>query len=71
MAYNQDILVKLHVSKFWKVYRDTSGFDCGAYIVDRPGFIFHDIWSNDDCNTSSFYREIKAVVLASRGYGHF
>ncbi len=54
-----------------KVYSDASGFVSAVYIVDRPSFIFHDIWSNDDCNTSSFYREIKAVVLASRGYGHF
>ncbi len=54
-----------------KVYSDASGFSCGAYIVDRPDFIFHNIWSNDDCNKSSTYREIKAVFLALRAYGNF
>ena len=51
-----------------KVYSDASGFAYGDYIVDRPGLIFHDIWSNDG-NTSSTYRKNKAVFLALRAYG--
>ncbi len=54
-----------------KVYSDASGFAGGAYIVDMSGFIFHDIWSNDDCNTSSTYRILNGVVLVLRAYGIF
>ncbi|XP_052797745.1 uncharacterized protein LOC128229889 isoform X1 [Mya arenaria] len=51
-------------------YSVASSFACGAHIVNMPGFVFHDMWSEDDKDKSSTFREMKAVFLALRAYGH-
>ena len=52
------------------VYSDASSFACGAYSVQLNNSIFHKMWSINEVDKSSTWREMKAISLALGCYSN-
>ncbi|XP_053400756.1 uncharacterized protein LOC128557413 [Mercenaria mercenaria] len=51
------------------VFSDASHTSCGSYIVDCANTVFRSMWSCEEQEKSSTFRELRAVFLALRAYG--